>query len=371
MAGLFDYDPNAAKQQSLFAALLASAPQLMAAGAPSTQPGAVGRGIGAFGPAFIQAQQGYMNNQQNSALRAMQMKKMEQELATQAAWQKMFEPGGQATAQGPTIYDTQGGEMLSETPTQGNSLFDGLPKEAFPFVQALGPKAGSEYLLKSRYDTPANMREWEVYNKMSPEDQQRYLTMKRSQPSINLGGSVGFQNPAMPGQLVNQIPKTPPPEQMPDFKGAQAAAKTAGENQAKRDFNMMGIGDVIDSAESYLTGQATGKAPTASGIGSLVDTAAGFFGKTPEGAVEAESLRAIGGALTSKMPRMEGPQSDKDTMMYREMAGRVGDDTIPIDRRIQALNEVKRLWRKYDQGQATGQSSGKRLRYNPQTGNIE
>lgn len=126
---------------------------------------------------------------------------------------------------------------------------------------------------------------------------------------------------------------------------------------AKRQFNMQGIGATISEAEDILSGKGGRPLPTQSGIGSLVDTAAGFFGATPEGAREAERMRAIGGALVSKMPRMEGPQSDKDVMLYKEMAGRIGDSTIPVDRRRAALDEVKRLWEKYE-GQNPAAFSG-------------
>ena len=120
----------------------------------------------------------------------------------------------------------------------------------------------------------------------------------------------------------------------------------AGKMEAKRQFNMQGIGATIAEAESLLTDKA--KPPTGSGVGSLVDTAAGFVGMTPEGAKEAQQLRAIGGALTSKMPRMEGPQSDRDTLLYKEMSGMVGDSTIPVERRIAALEKVKEIWAKYE-----------------------
>jgi hypothetical protein len=59
-------------------------------------------------------------------------------------------------------------------------------------------------------------------------------------------------------------------------------------------------------------------------------------------------MRALGGALVAKMPRMEGPQSDKDVALYRESAGRIGDSTIPIARRKAALETVKELWTKYE-----------------------
>lgn len=128
--------------------------------------------------------------------------------------------------------------------------------------------------------------------------------------------------------------------------GKGAKLTDAGKLENKRQFNMQGIGQTIQEAEDILTNKV--KPPTGSGIGSAVDTVAGVFGATPSGAAEAQRLKAVGGALVSKMPRMEGPQSDKDVALYKEMAGMVGDSTVPVERRVAALDEVKKLWAKYE-----------------------
>lgn len=134
----------------------------------------------------------------------------------------------------------------------------------------------------------------------------------------------------------------------PTLQGDIAGAKEAGQAKAKRAINMAGLGDTIKEAEDLLSG-ASGKAlPTGSSVGAAVDWVGGLVGANPEGAKEAQTLKAIGGALTSKMPRMEGPQSDKDTQLYREMAAVVGDSTVPRERRLAALEKVKELWGKYE-----------------------
>jgi hypothetical protein len=122
----------------------------------------------------------------------------------------------------------------------------------------------------------------------------------------------------------------------------------AGKLENKRAFNMQGIGATIQSIEDILSGKNGDPLPTESGIGSVVDTAAGIFGMSPKGSEQADKLRALGGALTVKMPRMEGPQSDRDVVLYKEMAGRVGDSTVPIARRKAALDTIKDLWAKYE-----------------------
>jgi hypothetical protein len=173
-------------------------------------------------------------------------------------------------------------------------------------------------------------------------------------PVYTPNGVVSFNNRTGGGAplMVNGQPVIRSSDS-PQLQGDLAGARAAGKAQATREFNMSGIGSTIKRAEDVLKGvdPDTGAArpkPTGSGVGSLVDKVAGFFGASPTGAREATDLKAISGALTSKMPRMEGPQSDRDTQLYREMAAQVGDESIPVDQRLRALETVKALWRKYE-----------------------
>lgn len=201
---------------------------------------------------------------------------------------------------------------------------------------------------------PANIQEWQAFQQMTPEQQQQYLMMKRANPYLNLGGEQVQMNPAAPGQRLDAQAVTPKPEQMPAFKADQAAAVTRAEIDAKKGASMEGIGDTITRAREILQ---SGK-PTESTFGTMVDAGGRLFGTTPEGAPEADQLRVLGGALVSKMPRMEGPQSNFDVQNYKDMAGQVGDSTLPIERRLAALAEVERLYAKYTNGGAQAGATG-------------
>jgi hypothetical protein len=104
--------------------------------------------------------------------------------------------------------------------------------------------------------------------------------------------------------------------------------------------------EIVQIARSLLPG-ATG-----SGIGAAADATGRFFGVTSEGAKKAAQLEAVGGQLVMKMPRMEGPQSNLDQILYREMAGKVGDRNVPVEERMAALDVVERLYQKYAPGGA-------------------
>ena len=124
----------------------------------------------------------------------------------------------------------------------------------------------------------------------------------------------------------------------------------------KKSKNLENLPTLISRAKSVLKGESVDETgavtkaplPTQSLGGSLIDAVGGFVGKTPQGAAQADRLKVIGGALVLSMPRMEGPQSDADTKLYREMAGKVGDNTISTERRLAALDEVEKIYSKYN-----------------------
>jgi hypothetical protein len=66
------------------------------------------------------------------------------------------------------------------------------------------------------------------------------------------------------------------------------------------------------------------------------------------------------------MPKMSGPQSDKDVALYRQMAAVIGDSTIPYDQKAAALDQVRAIQERYA-GVAPGSSKPKRSDSGPVT----
>ena len=103
---------------------------------------------------------------------------------------------------------------------------------------------------------------------------------------------------------------------------------------------------ILDMAEPLL------KKSTGSYLGAGIDAGARAFGVSTPGAEAAAELKALQGALVSKMPKMSGPQSDKDVQLYREMAGQIGDPTIPVATRQAAMQTIRVLNEKYAGGES-------------------
>lgn len=110
----------------------------------------------------------------------------------------------------------------------------------------------------------------------------------------------------------------------------QAGAKDANEALA-----------LIDQAKKVIP-QATG-----SGVGAGVDWMGRQIGISTKGDLATGQLQALEGALVAKMPKMSGPQSDKDVALYKQMAGVIGDPTIPVERKLAALQTVEEIQRRY------------------------
>jgi ribosomal protein S24E len=76
-------------------------------------------------------------------------------------------------------------------------------------------------------EAPSNVREWDHFNRLTPEQKQQYLTMKRADKYLDTGTGYTQPNPIAPGENIRTVPK--------DIAGAKAAEKVGaatGEAQA-------------------------------------------------------------------------------------------------------------------------------------------
>jgi hypothetical protein len=130
-----------------------------------------------------------------------------------------------------------------------------------------------------------------------------------------------------------------------DANGTQLAASKANNPQAQAQneeaMRIQRVDTILPEVEKLLP-KATG-----SYAGAAVDFLGKGIGVSTEGAKATAQLKTLAGQLVALMPKMSGPQSDKDVQMYREMAGELADDTKPIATRLAALQSIKQLNDKY------------------------
>jgi hypothetical protein len=178
-----------------------------------------------------------------------------------------------------------------------------------------------------------------------------------------------------PGAMVAQTPINPAMAALTPKARNEIAAKLTeqgivGSKDAQSVLNLMdGVEGLIDKAHG-------------SGLGNIVGGTQNFFGISSDKNAADAQLNALSGALVSKQPKMSGPQSDKDVLLYKQMAGDLGNPTLPASVRKAAAKTVREIQRTYLNGySATGYQpkegateqrvTGKIKRYNPTTGMVE
>jgi len=137
-------------------------------------------------------------------------------------------------------------------------------------------------------------------------------------------------------QINNRTGETRPITEGGQPRGSKADVKATA-SAAK-------VMNIIAEAEKYIRG-ATG-----SYIGAAADLVAGAAGYSPEGATNIARLKAIQGALMLNQPRMEGPQGVLDVKLYEQMAGRIGDPTVPRPQKLAAIEVIKAMNQQYAGG---------------------
>jgi len=194
--------------------------------------------------------------------------------------------------------------------------------------------------------SPAALQIYDRVAGMTPEERGLFFRTQRGQKTLDLGGEQVVLDPR--GGIAESYGKTLTPGERPETKGAQTreienerlVAKLR-ETSSKKISDSKDVVETIAQVEKYLENAS----------GSYLDTAQSF-GKKLIGISDVETqanaaLKVIAGKLVSNMPRMEGPQSDKDVQLYKDMAANIADTNIPANDKRIALEALKDLNAKY------------------------
>lgn len=217
--------------------------------------------------------------------------------------------------------------------------------------------AGRVYGIGSSSEMPSNVREWQYFNSLSPEDQKRYVIMKRANPSVDLGNEVVFPNPVNPAAAPQAtLPKGLAPADQPANAGAKAEAVAAGtatgEQQganAKKEYDAKANRNYIQKAITLLPKATSGAVETG------VKTGAQAFGVSTESSRADRQLKILSAKLVGTVPRFEGPQGVLDVQLYQEAAGDLANTQLPVEDRMAAAELMLDLLDDYG---ATGTGGG-------------
>lgn len=334
--GLLGEDEKKAAQRQ---ALMAMAAQLMSASGPSQQRVSFGQ---ALGPALMAGQQAYGQAGQD-ALQAMLLK-------------TKLQTAGQTTGQKDYQYAVANGYKgtFEDWKRSGTKASSGV--QEYEYAKSNGYKGSFEEwkrVASAQTQPTSDVQNWEYFQKLTPEQQKQWMSLQRQPTAPQLAVINGVPT------LVDRIQGTQTPLTTLQSEigattakaGAEAEAKALGSAKgeaqgglAKKGINAMNVLETIDLADPLIdvaTGSATGAA---------ADKVAAFFGKSTSGDQAIAQLKIVQANLMTNMPRMEGPQSDRDVQLYREAAGEIGDANVPRARKKAAISMIRALQQKYTDG---------------------
>jgi hypothetical protein len=199
---------------------------------------------------------------------------------------------------------------------------------------------------------PSSVQEWEFYNKL-PEDQKRlYLEMKRN-PNFKVQDVMGAPTvvQGMPGGGVQTTALSTPQQETNAAamrKGAESQAAAVGTGAGNIQAGIQAKGSSAETTKGMLDlADPLIDSATGSLVGAGADMVARAFGKSLSGDEAIAQLQVLQAGLMTNMPRMEGPQSDRDVDLYRQAAGQIGDPKVPREIKKAAVKTIRALQQKY------------------------
>lgn len=297
---------------------------LLSQSGPSPHKIGLGQAIGTAGMQAMNSQQGYINNLTQNRLMKSKFDEMEKQKQREEEFRGLLGSPMNAPGRG--------------SPVTGGGLLGGQMQmpEFYGRVAALG----GDYTgmgLKGLGDlNSVNQGRGDYYS-----------------PVQTAGGIMAFDH--RKGVVVN--PTTLKPVNTPvvgsasdiNLQGDLSRSKSFGEEVGKHDVTSTVKKPQQAKDTLALLSEAEKIIPQSTGSlgGTGVDIAAGSVGVATGGAKANARLKVIQAGLMTNMPRMEGPQSDRDVLLYREAAGQIGDPKVPNDIKMAALETIKGINQRY------------------------
>jgi hypothetical protein len=336
----------------------------------------------------MQSQRLQLEQAQQAAERAKQLQGLRQQYSKSPAQQALAGGGGPTQANAQAM---QGMRPQFDSEGYGNALMQIDPEAGHAFLKSIAKQdtdtvydsEGRQVTIDRRTGRPVvtgapKLPEGMVMGPNGPEYMPGYLAGRKDiaqagatvitngQPVIGINPATGkrelvqFGNRPGAGPVYTGVEAPPDAATTADKK---QAAKEAAESKASIRDATEALA-LLEQATAERTGTRGNKLPsiidtaTSSGVGNLVDKGLGFFGTSTQGSQAAAQLKALEGALIAKMPKMSGPQSDKDVEMYRQAAAKIGDPTTPAGDRKAAIEAVVTIQKRaIAQAQAQAQAA--------------
>lgn len=253
-----------------------------------------------------------------------------------------------ATSQSPEVR-ALGVESITGGLKSARGLYEDQRKqesqERIAATRAAASRASAEKVIAAKVPMP--ILEWQAFEGMTSEQQDAYLTMKRANPKMDLGGSVAITSP-ISGEIKTQYEKTLAPNDELDYvkskAQAEAIATATGKTIADKTAQIPKLREAVSNLKAAIAEGGALSRSTGSGAGALADMAGNFVGYATEGSKAIAELQPVADLVLKMVPRFEGPQSNQDVASYYAAAGKLADPTVPVATRKQAAETIIRLF---------------------------
>ena len=170
--------------------------------------------------------------------------------------------------------------------------------------------------------------------------------------AVSTGGTMPVSNaPTQTGTTTQTAKNQFLPANLPTYQynpilspkqNQEAAAEFSKKLQTNVD-NAKDTFGLLKSAANVLGSNA----PSSGRLQNIITGTGEIVGYSGEASKADADLKLIGDTLASKQPRFEGPQSNIDVQFYQKMAGDLGNPNLPIETRLNTINRMIELNKKY------------------------
>lgn len=254
------------------------------------------------------------------------------------------------------------GENLDTEDTDAalDMLRRGNVQELYSSIQGL-KAAGKVYGILSNADMPSNVQEWMYYNQLSSDQQQQYLTMKRANPAINLGGTQMVPNPVNPaGTPLAEYDVTLKPEDQPENIRQKERAALEGRGEVPENEKLTRgktmvttlVNKVIPQVEelgasggaiSTQSDAATNlwAATKSSGVGQFVQRISGSEEQSIRNKIKTQKPALINAIRNATGMSAKAMDSNTELQFYLQQ---VGDEKTDIESQLFALKMIDEMY---------------------------
>lgn len=157
--------------------------------------------------------------------------------------------------------------------------------EKYPQYAKLPPSEGFKLALEAeqaKYQglgagggMPANVREWEYFNKLAPEDQSAYLRMKRANPYLDIGTGFVQPDPINPGGVAGPAIVKENFQEAADTAQGAAVGRETGERQMQAPVAQAGLQQANAKTDNVIATIDSALGMTGSGETGLIGSVMG------------------------------------------------------------------------------------------------